>query len=411
MTYNEFKNIVKEKILEYMPDEFRNHELITFPVEKTNAILDGLSIKKKDGISHIIYINDMYQSYLQGDDLEQVLKSTCDLIVERYDEVPSINRDEIRENLKEKIVFRIINTQMNLSMLEHVPHRAFHDLSIIYEIVFNQNDMLCAIKVTHEIAEAIGMNEEKLYHCAYLNTRKMFPSVVRSVLDMLRENFIDESATCLSIDKDLWAITNVQDYYGAANMLYEDRLYELAKKLESNLYILPSSVHEVLAIAADIVEPEEMLAAVSYVNTDVIEDEEILSNSVYFYDRNTRQITMVAHKLHTMVTETFEGGIEERLVSLQDGTGMGGELIVFRTNAPVDELKKLEYESCQCYINGVDDEDIPIWQNELEAKGYTFSYIDSYENVTAFATSDEWMQEMYPVIEEHYLIDDQQSIR
>lgn len=115
--------------------------------------------------------------------------------------------------------------------------------------------------------------------------------------------------------------------------------------------------------------------------------------------------------LHTMVTETFEGGIEERLVSLQDGTGMGGELIVFRTNAPVDELKKLEYESCQCYINGVDDEDIPIWQNELEAKGYTFSYIDSYENVTAFATSDEWMQEMYPVIEEHYLIDDQPSIR
>lgn len=394
MTYNEFKNMVNEKILEYMPDEFRNHELITFPVEKTNATLDGLSIKN-DGISPIIYINDMYQAYLQGDDLEQVLRNTCDLIVERYDEAPSIKMDATRENLKEKIVFRIINTQMNLSMLEHVPHRAFQDLSIIYEIVFYQDDMLCEIKVTHDIAKTIGMNEEKLFHCAYINTKRMFPIVVRSVLDILRENFIVESTPCLPMDKDLWAITNVQNYYGAASMLYEDRLYELAEKLESNLYILPSSVHEVLAIAEDIAEPEEIMEAVSYVNTDVVEYEELLANSVYFYDRNTRQITMV--------TETSkEDGTKERLVTLQDGTGMGGELIVFRTNAPVDELKKLEYESCQCHINRVDDEDIPIWQNELEAKGYTFAHIDSHENVTTSGTSDEWMQEKYPDIEENW---------
>ena len=31
-----------------------------------------------------------------------------------------------------------------------------------------------------------------------------------------------------------------------------------------------------------------------------------------------------------------------RLITLSDGTGMGDELIIFKTNAPVEELKKLE---------------------------------------------------------------------
>ena len=45
-----------------------------------------------------------------------------------------------------------------------------------------------------------------------------------------------------------------------------------------------------------------------------------------------------------------------RLITLSDGTGMGDELIIFRTNAPVEELKKLENVYCKAmefnfYIN------------------------------------------------------------
>ena len=46
---------------------------------------------------------------------------------------------------------------------------------------------------------------------------------------------------------------------GAASMLYENELHELAESLESDLYILPSSVHEVIAVSSDMGSPE-MLA-------------------------------------------------------------------------------------------------------------------------------------------------------
>jgi hypothetical protein len=41
-------------------------------------------------------------------------------------------------------------------------------------------------------------------------------------------------------------ISNEKGINGAASMLYENELHELAESLESDLYILPSSVHEVI---------------------------------------------------------------------------------------------------------------------------------------------------------------------
>lgn len=61
---------------------------------------------------------------------------------------------------------------------------------------------------------------------------------------------------------------------------------------------------------------------------------------------------------------------EKRLISLSDGTGMGGELLVIRTDAPAEVLSELEKISCEIFINGSDAEKVPIWADVLEEKGY-----------------------------------------
>ena len=43
-----------------------------------------------------------------------------------------------------------------------------------------------------------------------------------------------------------------------------------------------------------------------------------------------------------------------RLIILSDSPGMDGELVIFRTNAPVERLKSLEVESCKAYTNNTD---------------------------------------------------------
>ena len=102
---------------------------------------------------------------------------------------------------------------------------------------------------------------------------------------------------------------------------------------------------------------------------------------------------------------------KQRLITLTDGTDMGGMVIIFKTNAPIEELKELEKISNDIYINGGDEEDVPIWKNVLEEKGYAFDYVDEHEHVTAFGTSSDWLKEEYPQITEHYCIENQPTMK
>lgn len=102
---------------------------------------------------------------------------------------------------------------------------------------------------------------------------------------------------------------------------------------------------------------------------------------------------------------------EKRLISLSDGTGMGGELLVIRTDAPAEVLSELEKISCEIFINGSDAEKVPIWADVLEEKGYEFAYIDSCTHVTAYGTSSDWLKETFGEINEKYIIEDQPDIK
>lgn len=101
-----------------------------------------------------------------------------------------------------------------------------------------------------------------------------------------------------------------------------------------------------------------------------------------------------------------------RYVTLKDGTGMGDELLIFQTDAPVELLKNLEQESCQVYIDRGDYEDVPLWHKVLTDQGYTFEYIDSCEHVTPYGTSADWLEshEVGAKISEHYVIENQPEL-
>ena len=77
MDYEMFRDVVKEKFLSYMPGKYQDMEVRVVPVEKVNRKLDGLSLWKAGGektISPTIYINHMYENYLQSGDLQAVLR-------------------------------------------------------------------------------------------------------------------------------------------------------------------------------------------------------------------------------------------------------------------------------------------------------------------------------------------------
>ena len=307
MNYENFKEIVMEKFMDYMPENYRGMELAIIPVNKANVMLDGLIIRGiGENGSPIIYVDDMYKEYQDCGNLEQCIMKQCNAMVRALKEMPVVSIDSILKDAKEKIVFQIINTQLNRAMLDKMPHRHFMDISIIYKIIVNEYQRgIQSVKVTDEIAGLLGMNEGQLFRCAVENTKRIFPTTVRSMNEVLKDMCLyngvpdDDIGMILDermADQAMWVISNTACINGAANMLYENVLHELAEKLGSNLYILPSSVHEVIAVP-ELGGPGELAELVNQANMQCVSPTERLSNHVYYYDRDLRKLTLATDVL------------------------------------------------------------------------------------------------------------------
>lgn len=233
--------------------------------------------------------------------MQEAIQSGADRMVEAFKkcpEVPAIGFAEAKDN----IVFQLVNTEQNREMLAEVPHREFQDLSIIYRWVVKVDaEGIQSTVVKNGLAEQFGVNEEQLFKLAAENTRRIFPPCIKSMNEVLLEMFEKDGMPReiaemmlgeMPADRMMYVISNDRGINGAISMLYEDKLHSLAMELENDLYILPSSVHEVIAVSVDMGEPYELAQMVSEINMDQVALEERLSNQVYHYDKDLRKVSL-----------------------------------------------------------------------------------------------------------------------
>ncbi|MFR4029016.1 MAG: DUF5688 family protein [Coprococcus sp.] len=303
MKYEIFREVVADTFQNYLPEEYKNMEMKIVSVNKVNRMMDGINLigNGEKAVSPTIYINDMYDHYTLCNDLQEAIQSGADRMVEAFKkcpEVPAIGFAEAKDN----IVFQLVNTEQNREMLAEVPHREFQDLSIIYRWVVKVDaEGIQSTVVKNGLAEQFGVNEEQLFKLAAENTRRIFPPCIKSMNEVLLEMFEKDGMPReiaemmlgeMPADRMMYVISNDRGINGAISMLYEDKLHSLAMELENDLYILPSSVHEVIAVSVDMGEPYELAQMVSEINMDQVELEERLSNQVYHYDKDLRKVSL-----------------------------------------------------------------------------------------------------------------------
>jgi hypothetical protein len=166
-------------------------------------------------------------------------------------------------------------------------------------------------------------NPEELFRIAERNSPRLFPwsidsmeEVMRGMLaeDLSREgNHEDAGLVKENEQKDwtdeligqiaagftsgrlpMYVLTNRQKMNGAACMFYPGVLEDFGKKLGRDFYLLPSSVHEVILVPADeTVSKEALWEIVTDINRTQVAEEEILADSVYYYDRKKDRILWI----------------------------------------------------------------------------------------------------------------------
>ena len=242
----------------------------------------------------------MYKEYLRTGDLQETMQNAAEAMDKAFQQtvLPPLDLQAAKDN----IIFQLVNTIQNEDMLQKMPHREFQDLSIIYRWVVSMDEKgFSSTMINNNLAKELGMGEEQLFKAAAENTRRILPPTVKSMNEVMREMFIADgmppSMADLMIgemepEQTMWVISNECKISGAASMLYEDKLHKLAEKVGSDLYVMPSSVHEVIAVSVNMGEPEQLAQMVAEINMDQVELGERLSNQVYHYDKDLRKITL-----------------------------------------------------------------------------------------------------------------------
>lgn len=305
LDYEIFKEAMVEKIREQLPEEYRGMKMEIRKVEKVNGAKDGLKIydeSQKMRVTPTIYLNDVYADYERTGDLDAAAGKAAENIANGFAYAGEVRSELDFEGAKDKIVFQLINTEQNRQMLSGMPHREFQDLSVIYRWVVKMDEGgIQSTMINDSLAAQMGLGEAELFKLASENTRKLLPPVVKTITEVMREIFskdgmpeemIDMMVEEMPKEQTMWIITNDRGINGAVSMLYEDRLQELAQDMGSDLFVLPSSVHEVIAISAGMGDPEELARMVNEINLSQVAPDERLSNQVYHYDKDLRRLTL-----------------------------------------------------------------------------------------------------------------------
>lgn len=317
MNYEEFRKTLFTRLPDYLPESCRDMAVVQYRSMKTNQILDGLYLKERSAFSAkeemrpMVYIEPLYNSYLKNGNLDEALKTAAYVLVETHDEAEKMASEVIADlksvkDKKDKILFEFINANANQEMLKGRPHRRFHDLALVYFIMLTKSGgEILGVPITDSMANFLEMDENALYEAARENTRRLLPVRLEPMDDIIKRSAMDsglseEETEELLSDKEqmgpewaLYVLTNDINVNGAVAMLYTDVLNELAQKLGSDLYIVPSSVHEVFLVSTKGKTAETMVrAALMSEDEKTLHAGEWLSDSIYQYDRGQKAITV-----------------------------------------------------------------------------------------------------------------------
>lgn len=307
MVYERFLETVKQQLQKEFGPEYR---VDIHSVPKNNGIrLDGLSIFAPDSsMAPTVYLNPYYEQLeRQQMSLEEICADISRLI--HANRVPSgIHPDSLSnfESMRSKVMMKLIHTASNKELLTQVPHIPYLDLSIVFYLFLERNEAGQMTSLIHHChRKSWNVSEQDLLRLAIHNTPHSFPSQIRSMTELLKDIALqnlddtpDEKDLDLLFSEEeettpLYILTNESGIYGAVCMLYRNVLKNFADRMNRDLIIIPSSVHEVLLTPlSEDVSYEELNDMVVTINQTEVQPEDQLSNHVYRYDRKSGRISI-----------------------------------------------------------------------------------------------------------------------
>ena len=148
------------------------------------------------------------------------------------------------------------------------------------------------VTIKNEHAKKWGVTEEDLWESAKKNSPEIAGPQILSLFEL-----IGEMTGCdvpEEEDVQMYVLTNKRRLNGASCILYDHVLKEFSCTLGKDVYIIPSSIHEVILFPVDAqADTDRLQEIINEVNCTQVSEQEILSGRLYRYSRNEDRICCV----------------------------------------------------------------------------------------------------------------------
>lgn len=199
----------------------------------------------------------------------------------------TLEQEVLKKIAKKSLFVKLVNTERNESLVEKCISKKFLDLSAVVRVILKMDkEGMASMALSKGDAEILGMTEEEIYAVALANTLRLFPPKLMN-LGRYIEMSIGAKLPLREDEVTTYILTNQKEVDGAIYFMSPEVVGAIAEALEDDLYILPSSVNEVLLVRASELEDgvDKLKEMVRDANETVVAEKDILSYNVYHYDK------------------------------------------------------------------------------------------------------------------------------
>lgn len=252
--------------------EYNGYKISVKEVYKGTQKLTGIGIRRPGQIVvPTVYVENFEAEIEAAKTTKEVLKRMIEVV--ENDKIPSINPDP--DVLFKPEFLRIAACNANAKeYLEDVPTEIVAgDIALYLRLELNET---MSITVKQFMLDKMGLTKEEAFVKAKEQTTLDTPHLFEE-MGMPTPPFI---------------IASTPNKIKGAGIGLAD--HSVLRKMGGDVYILPSSIHEVLYMKDNGVNPEELKKMVREVNETQVAPTDRLSDNVYIYKVDTDTIEMVA---------------------------------------------------------------------------------------------------------------------
>lgn len=278
-----------EEIAAYIREKGYEAKIDTVIKNNGHSLTGVIMSDKGQSVKPIIYLENYYDQFQDGANMEDLVEN----IVKTYKSTSlDLNMDFFQdyEQVEKCINMKFINFEKNEELLKRVPHKRWHDLAVVFYYPMVLQGQRASILLYDNHLKLWGKTAEEVFQTAKTNMKRDVPVILQNLGEIL-----PLPAGPVPREAPLMYVLSIQGFhYGAAAILYSEEVKDLADKLQCDLLILPSSIHELLILKDDHTrEYEEYRMMVQMVNKTDLVPEELLSYSLYRYNREKAEVEMV----------------------------------------------------------------------------------------------------------------------